>query len=33
MEFPELKDPHTGEPLMKRTVLIANTSDIAGGRA
>jgi V/A-type H+-transporting ATPase subunit A len=28
MEFPELKDPHTGEPLMKRTVLIANTSDM-----
>lgn len=28
MEFPELKDPKTGEPLMKRTVLIANTSDM-----
>ena len=28
MEFPELKDPQTGEPLMKRTVLIANTSDM-----
>ncbi len=28
MEFPELKDPHSGEPLMKRTVLIANTSDM-----
>ncbi len=27
-EFPELKDPTTGEPLMKRTVLIANTSDM-----
>ena len=27
-EFPELKDPKTGEPLMKRTVLIANTSDM-----
>ncbi len=27
-EFPELKDPATGEPLMKRTVLIANTSDM-----
>ncbi len=27
-EFPELKDPQTGEPLMKRTVLIANTSDM-----
>ncbi len=28
LEFPELKDPKTGEPLMKRTVLIANTSDM-----
>ncbi len=28
MEFPELKDPKSGEPLMKRTVLIANTSDM-----
>lgn len=27
-EFPELKDPQTGYPLMKRTVLIANTSDM-----
>ena len=27
-EFPQLKDPKTGEPLMKRTVLIANTSDM-----
>lgn len=27
-EFPELKDPKTGQPLMKRTVLIANTSDM-----
>lgn len=27
-EFPELTDPKTGEPLMKRTVLIANTSDM-----
>ena len=27
-EFPELKDPKTGHPLMKRTVLIANTSDM-----
>lgn len=27
-EFPELKDPETGEPLMKRTVLIANTSNM-----
>ncbi|SKA90807.1 V/A-type H+-transporting ATPase subunit A [Caloramator quimbayensis] len=28
MEFPELKDPKSGEPLMKRTVLIANTSNM-----
>ncbi len=27
-EFPELIDPKTGEPLMKRTILIANTSDM-----
>ena len=27
-EFPELIDPKTGYPLMKRTVLIANTSDM-----
>lgn len=27
-EFPQLKDPRTGETLMKRTVLIANTSDM-----
>ncbi|MDY0293050.1 MAG: V-type ATP synthase subunit A [Candidatus Methanomethylophilaceae archaeon] len=27
-EFPELEDPKTGEPLMKRTVLIANTSNM-----
>ncbi len=27
-EFPELKDPRTGESLMKRTILIANTSDM-----
>ncbi|NLT10979.1 MAG: V-type ATP synthase subunit A [Clostridiaceae bacterium] len=27
-EFPELIDPNTGESLMKRTVLIANTSDM-----
>ena len=26
-EFPEIRDPRTGESLMKRTVLIANTSD------
>ncbi len=28
MEFPELVDPKSGESLMKRTVLIANTSDM-----
>ena len=28
MEFPELVDPKTGYSLMKRTVLIANTSDM-----
>ena len=28
MEFPELKDPRSGEPLMKRSVLIANTSNL-----
>ncbi len=28
MEFPQLEDPKTGEPLMKRTVLIANTSNM-----
>ncbi|MEX0672917.1 MAG: V-type ATP synthase subunit A [Candidatus Paceibacterota bacterium] len=27
-EFPELLDPNTGEPLIKRTVLIANTSNM-----
>lgn len=27
-EFPELKDPQTGQSLMQRTVLIANTSDM-----
>ncbi len=27
-EFPSLIDPHSGQPLMKRTVLIANTSDM-----
>ena len=26
--FPELEDPRSGEPLMKRTVLIANTSNM-----
>lgn len=28
LEFPELEDPRTGEPLMKRTILIANTSNM-----
>ena len=28
MEFPHLEDPNTGEPLMKRTILIANTSNM-----
>ncbi len=28
LEFPELQDPKSGEPLMKRTVLIANTSNM-----
>jgi V/A-type H+/Na+-transporting ATPase subunit A len=28
MEFPELEDPNSGEPLMKRTVMIANTSNM-----
>ncbi|MFH1426735.1 MAG: V-type ATP synthase subunit A [Candidatus Kerfeldbacteria bacterium] len=28
IEFPELKDPKSGEPLMKRTILIANTSNM-----
>jgi len=28
LELPRLKDPRTGEPLMKRTVLIANTSNM-----
>ena len=27
-EFPQLVDPKSGQPLMKRTVLIANTSDM-----
>jgi V/A-type H+-transporting ATPase subunit A len=27
-EFPELKDPNTGRPLMERTILIANTSNM-----
>ena len=28
MEFPELIDPRTGQPLMNRTILIANTSNM-----
>lgn len=28
IEFPKLQDPHSGEPLMKRTVLVANTSNM-----
>ncbi|MCD6521208.1 V-type ATP synthase subunit A [Candidatus Calescamantes bacterium] len=28
LEFPELEDPYTGEPLINRTVLIANTSNM-----
>ena len=28
MEFPELDDPYSGHPLMKRTVLVANTSNM-----
>ena len=28
LEFPELEDPRSGKPLMKRTVLIANTSNM-----
>ncbi|MDZ4654687.1 MAG: V-type ATP synthase subunit A [Coriobacteriia bacterium] len=28
MEFPELVDPYSGEPLVKRTVLVANTSNM-----
>ncbi|NQT18330.1 MAG: V-type ATP synthase subunit A [Planctomycetes bacterium] len=28
LEFPELLDPNTGEPLMQRTVLVANTSNM-----
>ena len=28
MEFPELTDPRTGRPLMERTILIANTSNM-----
>jgi V/A-type H+-transporting ATPase subunit A len=28
LEFPELSDPHTGRPLIERTILIANTSNM-----
>jgi len=28
LEFPELEDPNTGKPLMQRTVLVANTSNM-----
>jgi V/A-type H+-transporting ATPase subunit A len=28
LEFPELQDPRTGQPLMQRTILIANTSNM-----
>lgn len=28
LEFPHLKDPKTGEPLMQRTIIIANTSNM-----
>ena len=28
LEFPELKDPKTGKPLMERTILVANTSNM-----
>ncbi len=28
LEFPELKDPRSGEPLMERTILVANTSNM-----
>ena len=28
VEFPELEDPRTGDPLMQRTVLVANTSNM-----
>ena len=27
-QFPELRDPHSGRPLMERTILIANTSNM-----
>ena len=28
LSFPELKDPHTGRPLMERSVIVANTSNM-----
>ncbi len=28
LSFPELEDPHTGRPLMERTIIIANTSNM-----
>ncbi len=28
LEFPELTDPYSGEPLLKRTILVANTSNM-----
>jgi len=28
VKFPELKDPNTGRPLMERTILVANTSNM-----
>ncbi|GAG09365.1 unnamed protein product, partial [marine sediment metagenome] len=28
LSFPKLKDPHTGRPLLERTVMIANTSNM-----
>ncbi|MDD5004987.1 MAG: V-type ATP synthase subunit A [Candidatus Omnitrophica bacterium] len=28
LSFPELKDPHTGRPLLERTVIVANTSNM-----
>jgi V/A-type H+-transporting ATPase subunit A len=28
LEFPQLRDPRTGEPLMRRTILVANTSNM-----
>ncbi len=28
LSFPDLKDPHTGRPLMERTIIVANTSNM-----